>query len=561
MTERSVYRSVGRDEDLTGIARRVAQISVSAIKQMPVLASKVGGCISLGQGIPSFATPSFIREAVIEALRSDETVGKYSLQPGLPALKEAIADRMRQTKGVPVDPESEIFISCGGMEALAGGLASIVERGDEVLLPSPNYASHIEQILFAEGVPVFVPLLEEEGWRLDLDGFRKAVTCKTKAIVICNPMNPTGAVFSREELTALAELALSRNLFIVADEAYDFLVYEDLPHFSLSSIPELKDLLIACYSFSKMYCMTGWRVGYMVAGARIIDQVLKVHDAFAICAPTISQVAALAALRATNGRDGEGDRFIRHLVAALGLQEAGHVRTPGPASSPFHLREAERGLLRVSQGRPCRHQLHGPCPQAPLRGQVDHRARERFRPHRGRSHPPFLRGQRRGPAPGIRQDGGVGRAVPVSSRLPTKKNYPLRLCGASTEARHDTFCCAVPLGLFLLHGFAAADDRVRRGTPAGMIHNDPHAADPALERRAFLGHCLGFNHLFGLNDLLGFDHLLGLGDFLLGWCRHVLSPFFGLKRITCTLLYHPRRTGVNLLSRLASAQSLFLSHG
>ncbi|MEW6666766.1 MAG: pyridoxal phosphate-dependent aminotransferase [Thermodesulfobacteriota bacterium] len=317
MSERSVYRSVGQDEDLTGIARRVAQISVSAIKQMPVLASKVEGCISLGQGIPSFATPAFIREAVIEALNRDESIGKYSLQPGLPALKAAIADHMQQIKGVAVDPEREMFISCGGMEALAAGLASIVERGDEVLLPSPNYASHIEQILFAEGVPVFVPLVEEDGWRLDVDGFRRAVTDRTKAIVICNPMNPTGAVFTMEELTALADLALSRNLFIVADEAYDFLVYDDLPHFSLASVPELKELLIACYSFSKMYCMTGWRVGYMVAGARIVDQVLKVHDAFAICAPTISQYAALAALRATNGQDGEGDRFIRHLVGTL----------------------------------------------------------------------------------------------------------------------------------------------------------------------------------------------------------------------------------------------------
>jgi aminotransferase len=317
MSERSVYRSVGREENLTGIARRVAQISVSAIKQMPVLASKVEGCISLGQGIPSFATPSFIREAVIEALRNDEGLGKYSLQPGLPALKDAIADRLRKTKGVTVDPERELFVSCGAMEALAVGISSIVERGDEVLLPSPNYASHIEQILFAEGVPVFVPLLEEEGWKLDINGFKRALTDRTKAIVICNPMNPTGAVFSREELAAIAEIALSRDLFVVADEAYDFLVYDEAPTFSLLCVPELRERLIACYSFSKMYCMTGWRVGYMVAGARLIDQVLKVHDAFAICAPTISQHAALAALRATNGQDGEGDRFIRHLVAAL----------------------------------------------------------------------------------------------------------------------------------------------------------------------------------------------------------------------------------------------------
>ena len=317
MGERSVYKIVGGDENVTGIARRVAQITVSAIKQMPVLASKVEGCISLGQGIPSFATPPFIREAVIEALRQNDAIGKYSLQPGLPALKEAIARRLQQTKGITINPDTELFISCGAMEAIAGGIATLIERGDEVLIPTPNYSSHIEQVLFAEGIPVFVPLIEEAGWKLDIEGFKKAVTKKTKAIVVCSPMNPTGAVFSEEELRALAEIALERDLFVVADEAYDFLVYDNYPHFSLASIPELKKNLIACYSFSKMYCMTGWRVGYMVASSRIIDQVLKVHDAFAICAPTVSQYGALAALRATNGKDGEGDQFIRDLVAAL----------------------------------------------------------------------------------------------------------------------------------------------------------------------------------------------------------------------------------------------------
>jgi aminotransferase len=317
MAERSVYKIVAGEEDVTGIAKRVAQIAVSAIKQMPVLASKVEDCISLGQGIPSFATPPFICEAVIRELRQNDVIGKYSLQPGLPPLKEAIARRFQQTKGVAVNPESEIFISCGAMEAIAAGISTIVERGDEVLIPTPNYSSHIEQVLFAEGTPVFVPLIEEAGWRLDIEGFRKAVTTKTKAIVVCNPMNPTGAVFAENELRALAEIALERGLFVVADEAYDFLVYDDRPHFSLASIPELKKNLMACYSFSKMYCMTGWRVGYMVASGRIIDQVLKVHDAFAICAPTVSQYAALAALRATNGKDGAGDMFIRELVSAL----------------------------------------------------------------------------------------------------------------------------------------------------------------------------------------------------------------------------------------------------
>ncbi len=317
MSERSVYASLGRPEDTSGIAARVAGITVSAIKQMPVLASKVPGCVSLGQGIPSFATPAFICESVIELLRHDGSVGKYSLQPGLPALKQEIARRLERDKGIRVDPETELFVSCGGMEALAAGIATVIERGDEVLLPSPTYASHIEQVLFAEGRPVFVPLLEERGWRLDVDGFRRALGPRTKAILLCNPMNPTGAVFPPEEIRALAELALERNLFFIADEAYDFLIYGDAPFLSPAAIPELKPNLLACYSFSKMYCMTGWRVGYMHASRRVIDQVLKVHDAFAICAPTVSQHAALAALRATNGADGAGDRFIRELVAAL----------------------------------------------------------------------------------------------------------------------------------------------------------------------------------------------------------------------------------------------------
>jgi aminotransferase len=320
MGDRSVYKSVGQEEDTTGIAKRVAQIAVSAIKQMPLLASQVEGCVSLGQGIPSFATPPFIREAVIEGLRKNDSIGKYSLQPGVPELKIEIAKRLQQTKGIPVNPETDVFVSCGAMEALAAGIATIIERGDEVLLSSPNYSSHIEQILFAEGKPVFVPSIEEAGWSLDIEGFRRAITPMTKAILICCPMNPTGAVFSEQELSAIAQLALDNNLYVIVDEAYDFLVYDDQPYFSLASIPELQHNIIAAYSFSKMFCMTGWRVGYMYASQRIIDQVLKVHDAFAICAPTISQYAALTALKATDGKQGKGDLFIQELTNALDLR-------------------------------------------------------------------------------------------------------------------------------------------------------------------------------------------------------------------------------------------------
>ncbi len=318
MESRSVYKSAGQSEDTTGISRRVSQITVSAIKQMPLLASKVPGCVSLGQGIPSHNTPEFIREAVIEALRSDASIGKYSLQPGIPKLKELIArDLMRTRKIDFIDPETELFVSCGGMEALAAGIATIVDRGDEVILTSPTYSSHIEQILFAEGEPKFVPLQESDGWSLNPDAIRKAITKKTKALIICSPLNPTGVVFSEAQLREIAAIVLEHNLFVVVDETYDFLVYDDVPYFSLLSIPEIKDRIIAACSFSKRYCMTGWRVGYMYASERMIKQVLKVHDAFAICAPTISQFAAAAALSGTNGKDGPGDESVRQLVDSM----------------------------------------------------------------------------------------------------------------------------------------------------------------------------------------------------------------------------------------------------
>ncbi len=317
-SKRSVYEEVGGQENIVGISKRVAQITVSAIKQMPILAAEVGNCVSLGQGIPSFNTPEFIRKAVAEELLKDESkIGKYSMQPGMPELKLAVARDLKRTRGVDADPEKDIFISCGGMEALAAGLASIVERGDQVILPSPCYASHIEQVLFAEGEPVFAELKEDDGWKLDLAAIKKLIGPKTKAIVISNPVNPTGCVFSKDELLELAKLVLEHELFIISDEAYDFLIYDGLPYYSLISMPELKEYLLACLSFSKRYCMTGWRVGYMYAPERIIKQVLKVHDAFAICAPTISQFAALAALNATNGKDGEGDKSQNELCQAL----------------------------------------------------------------------------------------------------------------------------------------------------------------------------------------------------------------------------------------------------
>jgi len=296
MQTRSALVAAGKVYQSAGISQRVKQISISAIKEMPLIASKIGDCVSLGQGIPSFPTPSHIVETVCQVMREDLHSGKYTLGPGMPELREAVARSLSGQLGRAVDPDTEICITVGAMEALLASILTVVERGDEVILPSPNYASHIEQVLLAEGIPVFVPL-QVKDWQLSIEAIRRAITPRTKALILCNPHNPTGANFSEAALRELADLAQAHELFVISDETYDFLVYDSQPHFSLTLIPELKERLIATFSFSKKYAMTGWRVGYVYSSAALLDHIMKIHDAAAICAPSLSQHAALAALR------------------------------------------------------------------------------------------------------------------------------------------------------------------------------------------------------------------------------------------------------------------------
>lgn len=289
------------------IARRVSNISVSAIKEMTLLSSKVDDVISLGWGLPVFQTPSFIREELIKHLKDDPATGKYSLLIGRKELRNIIAKKTKEDTGFSLDPETEILITAGSMEGLHDVLLTIVERGDEVIVPSPCFSSHIEQIGLAEGVPIFVELNESRGWALDVELLEKKISSRTKAILITSPINPTGTVLSEQELRQIADIAIKHNLFIVTDETYNFLVYDGKKQFRMAQIHELKDLLITCYSLSKEFAMTGFRLGYVFGPKSIITQVLKVHDANVISAPTISQMAAEVAL--TSPRK-EVERFV-----------------------------------------------------------------------------------------------------------------------------------------------------------------------------------------------------------------------------------------------------------
>lgn len=289
-------------------SRRVQAISPSATKKMAILAARIGGCVSLGQGVPSFVTPAHIIEAVTHALRTDAGSGQYSLQIGMSALRHCIARRVLEEKKLSIDPESEICVTVGGMEALLATILTVVDEGDQVLLPSPTYASYTEQVLLAGGTPVYVPLTDR--WKLDVEAISNAVTPKTRALILCSPGNPTGTVFPNEQIIALCEVAVANGFVVITDEAYDYMVYDGGMPVNPLSFDRFRNNVISISSLSKKYALTGWRVGWVIAAVRWMEQIMKVHDAATICSPTPSQIAALAAL--------EGDQqCVQDMRAAL----------------------------------------------------------------------------------------------------------------------------------------------------------------------------------------------------------------------------------------------------
>lgn len=295
----SVFKKIGKKFTSRRISQRVQDMAVSAIKEMSLIAMDMPDAINLAWGLPSFATPAHIREKISQEVMKNPNIGKYAPPPGMPILKKKLSTRLSSQKGIEINPDTEMIITAGGMQGLMMTWMTILEIGDEVLVTSPGFSSHYEQIGLASGIPVGVPLIEEEGWRIDIDAFKRALTPRTKAIVIVNPSNPTGTLFSEKDLRALAQIALENDLFIVTDDPYEPFVFDGQKAFNLRSIPEMRDNIISCFSFSKEFAMTGWRVGWLLAEEGIINQLLKVQDSFVICAPHISQLAALYALEGT----------------------------------------------------------------------------------------------------------------------------------------------------------------------------------------------------------------------------------------------------------------------
>lgn len=290
----------GKKDDRPNIKRnlasdRVSQIPSSAIHEMTRLSSQVEDPAFLSWAKPTSGTPEHINLAACEAIQKGLVSG-YSPSIGLPELRAAIVEKLNKDNNVDADP-SEVMVTVGAIEGLSAAVMALVDPGDEVLLPSPNYSTHAQQVALASAIPVYVPTIEEEGFRLNIDAFKKVVTDKTKTIMYCTPSNPTGAVFQKKDLLALADIAIEHDLTVITDESYEYFTFDDSKHFSIASIPEMKERTISCFTLTKTYAMTGWRIGYVHTSTELITEMQKAHIPFAICAPVVSQYAALAAIQ------------------------------------------------------------------------------------------------------------------------------------------------------------------------------------------------------------------------------------------------------------------------
>jgi len=279
------------------VARNVADSQLSVIKDMAMRSAAVPDVASLAWGLPSFRTPEHIRTAVDRALAEDADVGKYALPNGLPRLRALAADHYRSRTGIRLDAEENFFVTAGNMQGVNTLLRVLLDPGDEVILTDPGFASHYQQVHLCGGVAVPWRLDEANDWAVDLDALDACLSARTKALILVSPANPTGTVFAEAEVRALTAKLAERDVVLIIDDPYSDIRHDPAaPYFNPAAQPEHAERIVYLFTFSKIHAMSGWRMGYMAIPGWLREQVLKVHDATMICAPRISQVAAIAAL-------------------------------------------------------------------------------------------------------------------------------------------------------------------------------------------------------------------------------------------------------------------------
>ena len=273
-------------------ASRVARFTESVIREMTRLADQ-HQAVNLAQGFPDFDAPEVVKEAARAAIAAG--VNQYPATWGSPTLRGAIAAKYARFGWPDVDPETEIVVTCGSTEAMASTFLALVEPGDEVLLLQPFYENYGPDAYISGAVPRVVPMTAA-GWGLDVDRVRDAIGPRTRAIVLNTPHNPTGKVFTEEELTALAELVVERDLLVFTDEIYEHILYDGRSHLSLARLPGMRERTVTISALSKTYSVTGWRVGWAVSSPELMASIRKIHDFLTVAAPAPLQEAGVVAL-------------------------------------------------------------------------------------------------------------------------------------------------------------------------------------------------------------------------------------------------------------------------
>jgi len=283
---------VNYDRYLNG---RIASVPPSGIRRFFDLASSRKDAISLGVGEPDFKTPYLIRDAAINSLIDGET--QYTANRGLLELRQEISLYLSSRYGISYQPDDEILVTIGASEAIDLALRALVSEGDEVLVPDPSYVSYAPGVIFAGGVPVPVETNQENNFRLRPEMLEKAISERTRLLILPYPNNPTGAIMEKSDLEAIAAVIARHDLLVISDEIYSELVYDGHAHVSFASIPGMYERTITINGFSKAFAMTGWRVGYACGAREIIAVMNRIHQYTIMCAPRQGQVAAAAALR------------------------------------------------------------------------------------------------------------------------------------------------------------------------------------------------------------------------------------------------------------------------
>lgn len=276
------------------LSDKVIKMKPSGIRKFFDIVSEMPEAISLGVGEPDFDTPWCVREEGIYSLEKGRTF--YTSNAGLLELREAICEYTDRHFKVAYDPKKEVLVTVGGSEGIDVALRSMLNPGDEVIIPEPCFVSYVPCVELAGGVPVTICLKNENQFRLQKEELEAAITDKTKLLMLSYPNNPTGAIMEREDLEALAEVIIKNDLYVISDEIYAELTYNS-GHVSIASLPGMRERTIVINGFSKAFAMTGWRLGYALGPSMIMEQMTKVHQFAIMCAPTTSQYAAIAALR------------------------------------------------------------------------------------------------------------------------------------------------------------------------------------------------------------------------------------------------------------------------